>query len=136
MNPSERTYVAPVTVGTIENSGMPLVFFAASAPGFNNQTCTGFFNSSLYALGLLSGQPEVDLDGSGGADASVAVTDSKITGLYARDGQMYVSKSGGLGTGAGGVTVYGDGDFSDDVTTGGSGLTIQVLVDSFRISPF
>ncbi len=25
------------------------------------QTCTGFFNSSLYALGLLSGQAEVDL---------------------------------------------------------------------------
>ncbi len=136
LNPGERTYVAPVTVGTLENSGMPLVFFAASAPGFNVSTCTGFFNSSLYALGLLSGQPEVDLDGGGGTDTSVAIADSKITGLYARDGQMYVSNSGGLGSGAGSLTVYGDGDFSDDVTTGGSGITIQVLVDGFRISPF
>ncbi len=136
LNAGERTYVAPVTVGTLDNSAMPLVFFAASAPGFNVSTCTGFFNSSLYALGLLSGQAEVDLDGSGGADTSVGISDSKITGLYARDGQMYVSKSGGLGTGAGSLTVYGDGDFSDDVTTGGSGITIQVLVDGFRISPF
>jgi hypothetical protein len=47
-------------MGTVENSAMPLVFFAASAPGFDNATCTGFFNSSLYALGLLSGQAEVD----------------------------------------------------------------------------
>jgi len=114
---------------------MPLVFFAASAPGFDNATCTGFFNSSLYALGLLSGQAEVDLDG-GGPDESVAIANSKITGLYARDGHLYVSKSGGLGSGAGSLTVYGDGDFSDDVSSGGGGLTIQVLVDGFRISPF
>jgi hypothetical protein len=111
------------------------VFFAASQPGFNTATCTGFFNSSLFALGLLSGQAEVDLNG-GGPDESISIADSKITGLYAREGQMYVSKSGGLGSGAGNVTVYGDGDFSDDVSTGGSGITIQVLVDGFRISPF
>ena len=134
LNPEERTYVAPVTIGTVENPGTPLVFFAASQPGFDTTTCTGFFNSSLYALGLLSGQAEVDLDG-GGVDESVAVTNSKITGLYARDGHLYVARSGGLGT-SGGLTVYGDGDFSDDVTTGGSGNTIQVLVDGFRISPF
>jgi hypothetical protein len=134
LNPEERTYVAPVTIGTVENSAMPLVFFAASQPGFDTATCTGFFNSSLYALGLLSGQAEVDLDG-GGPDESVAVTNSKITGLYARDGHLYVARSGGLGT-SGGLTVYGDGDFSDDVTSGGSGNTIQVLVDGFRISPF
>ncbi|HJS73517.1 MAG TPA: PilC/PilY family type IV pilus protein, partial [Vicinamibacteria bacterium] len=135
LNPDERVYISPVTVGTVENSGTPMVFFAASAPGFNTQTCTGFFNSSLYALGLLSGQAELDLDG-GGPDTSLAIADSKITGLYARSGHVYVSKSGGLGANSGSVTVYGDGDFSDDVSTGGSGITIQVLVDGFRISPF
>jgi hypothetical protein len=135
LNPQERVYIPPVTVGTVENSATPLVFFAASQPGFNTATCTGFFNSSLFALGLLSGQAEVDLNG-GGPDESISIADSKITGLYAREGQMYVSKSGGLGSGAGNVTVYGDGDFSDDVSTGGSGITIQVLVDGFRISPF
>jgi hypothetical protein len=135
LNPDERVYIAPVTIGTVENSGMPLVFFAASAPGFAVATCTGYFNSSLYALGLLSGQAEVDLDG-GGPDESVAIANSKITGLYARDGHLYVSKSGGLGSGSGSTTVYGDGDFSDDVSGGGGGLTIQVLVDGFRISPF
>jgi Tfp pilus tip-associated adhesin PilY1 len=135
LNPGERVYISPVTIGTVENTATPLVFFAASQPGFDNATCTGFFNSSLFALGLLSGQAEVDLDG-GGPDESLAIANSKITGLYAREGQLYVSKSGGLGSGSGNVTVYGDGDFSDDVGTGGSGLTIQVLVDGFRISPF
>jgi len=135
LNSGERVYIAPVTIGTVDNTAIPLVFFAASAPGFSTATCTGFFNSSLYALGLLSGQAEVDLDG-GGNDESVSVSDSKITGLYARDGHLYVSKSGGLGSGAGSLDVYGSGDFSDDVQSGGSGLTIQVLVDGFRISPF
>jgi hypothetical protein len=134
LNPGERVYIAPVTIGTVDAS-TPMVFFAASAPGFDTQTCTGFFNSSLYALGLLSGQAEVDLDG-GGPDESIAIAGSKITGLYARSGNLYVSESGGLGNNAGGVSVYGDGDFSDDVSTGGSGITIQVLVDGFRISPF
>jgi hypothetical protein len=132
--PGERSYIAPVTIGTVENAAMPLVFFAASEPGFDTTTCTGFFNSTLYALGLFSGQAEVDLDG-GGPDEGVAISNSKITGLYARDGHLYVSKSGGLG-GAGSLSVYGDGDFSDDVSTGGSGVTIQVLVDGFRVSPF
>jgi len=31
---------------------------------------------------------------------------------------------------------YGDGKFSDDVPGGGGGPAIQILVDSFRISPF
>jgi hypothetical protein len=135
LNAGERVYIAPVTVGTLENAGLPMVFFAASAPGFSAQTCTGFFDSSLYALGLVSGQAEVDLDG-GGPDESIAIAGSKITGLYARSGHLYVSESGGLGANAGGVSVYGDGDFSDDVSSGGSGITIQVLVDGFRISPF
>lgn len=135
LNPGERVYIAPVTMGTVDNTAIPLVFFAASSPGFDTATCTGYFNSSLYALGLLSGQAEVDLDG-GGADTSVAISNSKVTGLYARNGHLYVSKSGGLGSGAGSLDVYGSGDFSDDVVSGGSGLTIQVLVDGFRIPPF
>jgi len=136
LKPLERVYISPVTIGTVENTGMPLVFFAASEPGFSVATCTGYFNSTLYALGLISGQAEVDLD-SGGPDESLAIPNSKITGLYARDGHLYVSKSGGLGTGSGGLTVYGDGDFSDDAGNGGGGMiTIQVLVDGFRVSSF
>jgi hypothetical protein len=137
LNPGERVYISPVVVGTFENSAMPVVFFAASQPAFDAATCTGYFNSSLYALGLLSGQAEVDLDGGGGADASVGIPGSKITGVFVDPtGHLYVSKSGGLGSGNGSLSVYGDGDFSDDVSTGGSGVTIQVLVDGFRVSPF
>ncbi len=138
LKPGERTYVAPVTLGTVQNTAVPLVVFAASQPAFNSATCTGFFNSTLYALGILSGNPEIDLDGNAGADASLGITGSKITGLYKDEtGHLYVSKSGGLGSGSGGVAVYGDGDFSDDAGGGaGSGITIQVLVDGFRMSPF
>ena len=135
LNPQERVYVSPVTIGAVANSAMPVVFFASSAPGFDNTTCTGFFNSTLFALGLFSGQAEVDLNG-GGPDESVSISGSKITGLYARNDQVYVSKSGGLGASSGSVTLYGDGDFSDDPPTGGSSITIQVMVDGFRISPF
>jgi hypothetical protein len=130
----ERVYVTPVTIGEMGDGGTAMVFFAASNPGFSVQTCSGFFTSSLYALGIVSGAAEVDLDGSG-ADASVNLGDSKVAGLYARDGNLFVSKSGGLGS-AGSLSVYGDGDFSDDIQSGGNGITIQVLVDSFRISPF
>jgi hypothetical protein len=129
----ERVYVTPVTIGEMD-AGIALVFFAASLPGFNAQTCSGFFTSSLYALGIVSGQAEVDLDGSGN-DASVSLGDSKVSGLYARDGNLFVSESGGLGQ-SGSLSIYGDGDFSDDIQSGGNGITIQVLVDSFRISPF
>ncbi|MGH9337235.1 MAG: hypothetical protein ACRD21_26105, partial [Vicinamibacteria bacterium] len=132
--PEERTYVTAVTIGEIGDTTLPLVFFAASQPTFDTATCSGKFFSSLYALGILSGQAEVDLDG-GGNDDQLNLGESKVTGLYARDGNLYVSESGGLGAG-GSLSVYGDGDFSDDVSTGGSGVTIQVLVDGFRISPF
>ena len=46
------------------------------------------------------------------------------------------SESGGLGT-AGSLSVYGDGDFSDDLpSSGGGSYLVQVLVDYFRMSPF
>jgi len=136
LNPQERVYVTPVTLGSVVNSTLPVVFFAASQPGFDNATCTGFFNSTLFALGLVSGQAEMDLNGGGGPDASVAVAGSKITGLYARNENVYVSKSGGLGSGSGSVAVIGSGDFSDYPPNGSGSITIQVMVDGFRISPF
>ncbi len=131
----QRVYIAPVTIGQVGDATPALVFFAASQPAFDTTVCTGKFYSSLYGLGILSGQAEVDLDGNGGNDESLDTGDGKITGLYARAGNLYVSESGGIGT-SGNLSVYGDGDFSDDIKSGGSGITIQVLVDSFRISPF
>jgi len=134
LNAEERVYVAPVTVGRVGNPVAPLVFFAASKPTLDLSTCTTQFFSTLYALGILSGQAEVDLDG-GGKDESVDLGVGKVTGLYARNKNVWVSQSGGIGTG-GSLTSYGDGKFSDDVPGGGGGPAIQILVDSFRISPF
>ena len=131
----QRVYVAPVTIGKLGDPTPAMVFFAASKPAFNTTVCQGEFFSSLYALGIVSGQPQVDLDGNGGKDTSVDLGKDKVTGLFARQGNLYVSESGGLGA-SGKLSVYGDGSYADDVTSGGTWTTIQVLVDSFRISPF
>ena len=135
LNPDERVYVSPVTIGKIGDAVPPVVFFAASKPLFNGAFCETHFFSSLFALGVFSGQAEVDLDG-GANDESVDLGRSKVTGLYARGNELYVSESGGLGT-AGSLSVYGDGDFSDDLpSSGGGSYLVQVLVDYFRMSPF
>jgi hypothetical protein len=135
LNPDQRVYVPPVTVGKIGDPIAPVVFFAASKPEFDAGTCESEFASSLYALGVLSGQAEVDLDG-GGNDTSVDLGNNKVTGLDVADGNLYVSESGGLGA-SGELDVYGDGDFSDDAGAGGTPwATVQVLIDSFRVSPF
>jgi hypothetical protein len=134
LDPDQRVYVPPVTVGKIGDPVSPVVFFAASRPEFSLVTCESQFFTSLYALGVVSGQAEVDLDG-GGNDESIDLGQSKVAGLDVADGNLYVSKSGGLGT-SGSLSVYGDGDFSDDVSGATPWSTIQMFVDSFRISPF
>jgi hypothetical protein len=134
LNPDERVYVAPVTIGKIGDPVPPVVFFGASRPVFNAAICEGTFYSSLWALGIESGQAEVDLDGNG-KDESVSLGENKITGLYARDGNLYVSESGGLGA-TGSLTVYGDGSFADDIGGGAVNAAVQFFVESVRISPF
>jgi hypothetical protein len=134
LNPDERVYVAPVAIGKVGDPVPPVVFFAASRPFFNAAVCEGTFYSSLWALGIESGQAEVDLDG-GGNDESVSLGENKITGLYSRDGNLYVSESGGLGA-SGSLTVYGDGSFADDIGGGAVNAAVQFFVESVRISPF
>jgi len=136
LNAEERVQVAPVTVGRVGDPVVaPVVFFAATRSEFELSSCSDKFFSTLYALGIVSGQAEVDLDSDGSKDESVDLGSGKVTGLYARNKNVWVSKSGGLDT-AGSLTFYGDGKFSDDPPTTGGGMTIQMLVDSFRISPF
>jgi hypothetical protein len=131
LNAGERVYVAPVTIGRVGDPVVvPVVFFAASKATFDVSTCRDKFFSTLFALGIVSGQAEVDLDSDGAVDASLDLGAGKVTGLYARNENVWV---GGLDTG---LTSYGDGKFDDPPPTTGGGLTIQMLVDSFRISPF
>ena len=133
LNPEERVYVAPAVIGQIANQAPPIVFFAASRPTFDPVTCDSEFFSSLWAVEIFGGLAYVDLDGTG-VDDNVDLGQSKVTGIYARGSNLYVSESGGLGS-AGNLTVYGDGEFEDG-PTGGGGFSIQVLVDGFRMSPF
>jgi len=135
LNPDERVYVAPAVIGQISNTTPPIVFFAASRPTFNTVTCEGEFFSTLWAVEIFGGLAYVDLDGSGVGE-HVDLGQGKVTGIYARGSNLYVSESGGLSS-TGGLTVYGDGKFEDGPRgTGGAGFTVHVIIDGFRMSPF
>ena len=134
LNPEERVLVAPLTIGTLGDPDPPVVFFAATRSELDVSVCNTRFFSTLFALGVESGQAAVDLDG-GGYDESVSLGETKVTGLYARSGNLYVSESGGLGSSSG-TTAYGDSDFSDELPTSGGIFTIQMLIEGFRLSPF
>ena len=134
LDSEERVYVAPIVIGKVGNVMPPVVFFAGSRPYFNGATCETEFFSSLYALGIFSGMAEVDFDG-GGNDESIDLGEGKVTGLYARGNNLYVSESGGLGS-EGSLSAYGDGDFSDEAAAGGANFAVQILVNGFRLSPF
>jgi hypothetical protein len=135
-NPEERMFVPAVTAGEIGDPLPAVVFFAASREDFDRTVCTITFNSSLYALGIESGNPEFDLDSSQPGEDVVSLGEGKVQGLFVRDGNLYVSESGGLGS-TGSVDVFGDGTFDDDPRPPGIGqFTLQLLIEGFRISPF
>ncbi len=137
-NPEERMFVPAVTAGNIGDPDnlRAVVFFAGSREDFDTTVCSITFNSTLYALGIESGLAEFDLDSSQPGEDSVALGEGKVTGLFVRDGNTYVSESGGIGS-EGSVSVYGDGTFDDDPPPPGIGqFTLQLLIEGFRISPF
>ena len=97
--------------------------------------CTSSFFSTLYAIGVESGQPEFDLDPDSPGETSTSLGEGKAT-LFGRDGNLYVTRSGGLDLNVD-VSVFGDGNFDDDSMPSGSGpFSIQLSVEGFRISPF
>lgn len=135
VDPEERVYVAPVVIGSFENGSDPVVFFASSRPTFDGNTCETKFFSTLWGLTITDGLAFADLDGTGVSE-NVDLGEGKVTGLYARGKNLYVSESGGLGS-SGSLSVYGDGQFEDGLPGGGGGsFSIQVMVDGFRMSPF
>jgi hypothetical protein len=135
-NPEERMFVQAVTAGRIGDPLPPVVFFAASREDFDETVCSATFQSSLYAIGVQSGLPEFDLISTQPGEDVASLGEGKVQGLFVRDGQLYVSESGGLGTG-GSVSVFGDGSFDDDPPPPGIGqFTLQLLIEGFRISPF
>jgi len=127
-----RVFIAPVTANTADGNGT--VFFASNRPEFLPATCTTSVSSRLYAFQARTGLGAYDLDpNQAGTQSSVDTgTGTKITGLYHRDGHLYVSKSGGFGV-ASETEVRGSGEFGSQ---GGSGPLVNVLVNSFRLSPF
>jgi hypothetical protein len=137
LNPEERVYVAPVTFGVVGDPAAPAsVVFAASRPTFNAAVCEGTFFSTLYGLTVDTGVASVDMTGDGSPDASLDLGETKVAGLFGSGENLFISESGGLGQ-SGALTYYSNnGDFSDGPSGGGSWTSIQVLVDSFRISPF
>ncbi len=135
-NPEERMFVQPVTLGQIGDTLPPVVFFASSREDFNTSTCVVTFSSTLYALGVLSGSAEFDLDRTQDRMEKTSLGTGKVAGMFGRDGNLYVSESGGLGA-AGNVAQWGLNEYDDDPAPPGVGqFTLQLLIEGFRISPF
>ena len=136
LDPEERVYVAAAVIGKIpsENGVPPVVFFAASRPTFNTTLCETQFFSSLWAVEIFGGSAYVDLDGTGVGE-NVDLGQSKVTGIFARGSNLYVSESGGLGS-SGSLSVYGDGEFEDGPTGGAGAFSLRVMIEGFRMSPF
>jgi hypothetical protein len=137
-NPEERMFVQPRTAGQIGDPTNlePAVFFAASRENVAATTCAVSFNSTLYSSGIETGLPLFDLDTTQPEDSQTSLGDTKVQQLFIRDGNLYVSESGGLG-GTGSVSVWGDNTFDDDPAPAGIGrFKLQLLVEGFRISPF
>jgi hypothetical protein len=137
-NPEERMFVQAVTTGQIGDPTnlAPAVTFAATREDFEVATCAIAFHSTLYAESIETGLPLFDLDTTQPGTSQTALGESKVQGLFVRDGNLYVSESGGLG-GVGSVSVWGDNTFDDDPAPAGIGqFTLQLLIEGFRISPF
>ncbi|HXV61661.1 MAG TPA: hypothetical protein VEK15_13265, partial [Vicinamibacteria bacterium] len=135
-NPGERMLVPAVTAGTIGDPAPPVVFFAATSETLDTTLCEFNFSSTLYAVGIESGLPEFDLDVTQPGTGQASLGDVMVQGLFVRDGNLYVTQSGGIGT-SGGVSVWGDGSFDDQPAPASFGqYTLMLLVEGFRISPF
>ena len=131
---NERIFVSPVTAPTPDGNGA--VFFASSAPGVDLVTCTNIFTSTLFGFGATTGAADFDMDESqSGSQSSTHVGNVKVTGLFHREGHLYVSKSGGLGV-TGSTEVRGSDEFPK--ITGGSsmGNAVSFSLSGYRFSPF
>ena len=131
----ERQSEQSVTAGQIGDDDRAVVFFVAFEESFDVAACTVSFRSTLYAVGIESGMTEFDLDETQEGEISTDLGEGKAF-LFARDGNVYVTKSGGLGVSAE-VSVWGDGEFDQPAPPGGyDGFSVAVRIDGFRISPF
>jgi hypothetical protein len=129
----ERVIVPPVGIGEADKA---TVFFASTRSELNPSTCTMQFSGTLFGLGLFTGLGVFDLDPATAGDQTSVATTGKTTGIYARDGSIYVSQSGGIEA-EGGTLILGDPDFEDELDdASASNGTVQLLVRGFRMSPF
>jgi len=126
-----RTLVAPVTARNTSTNGV--VFFASSTQELVLASCTVEFTSTLTAAAVTGGLGAFDLDPTlGGVQGTVDLGLGKTVGLFHRDEHLYVSKSGGLGV-AGETMVLGSDTFPTPAAATGN---LQILVETFRLSPF
>ncbi|MEE9264691.1 MAG: hypothetical protein V3V11_09565, partial [Vicinamibacteria bacterium] len=127
----DRMGVSPVVARNTATNGV--VFFASFRTDLDPVLCQTNFFSTLFAAGVSTGLGSFDLDpDTGGIQDTADLGEGKVTGLFHRDGHLYVSKSGGL-KGASETQVRGSDEFPQPMVSAG---TIQVLVDAFRLSPF
>jgi hypothetical protein len=133
--PEERMFVPAVTIGRVNQTEGALVFFAASRENFDLVNCAVRFTSTLYTRTITGGQPGFDLESSRVGQDYASLGETKAQGLFARDGNLYVSESGGLAA-SGRVGIWGAGFEADAAPAGFGQYTLQLLVEGFRIAPF
>jgi hypothetical protein len=117
--------------------GGETIFFAGTRMGLDVDVCRVRFFSTLYGVHVSTGLGTFDMDPTTGGDQeSMNLGEGKTTGMFFRDGQLYVSRSGAIGV-EGDTLVLGDPGprNMNDMVPAFSG-TVQVLVRSFRMSPF
>lgn len=128
----ERVFVAPIVTKTA-------VFFGTTSVAYNLSVCRNQFASSLYAMMATTGAGGLfDVDPvAGGTQSQASLGAGKLQGMYYRQGQLYLSKSGGIDVPSE-TLVQGDGLFDKTITSGGYGPTtsVQLTVGSFRLSVF
>ncbi len=130
----ERIFVAPVTAPTPNGNGA--VFFASTAPGIDPVTCANIFTSTLFGFGATTGTADFDMDDSqAGTQSSTHVANTKVTGLFHREGHLYISKSGGLNA-TGSTEVRGSDEFPQISGGGTLGNALTFSLSGYRFSPF
>jgi hypothetical protein len=133
------TYDLPDGERVISNPvvGGQTIFFAGTSTAFDMAACRLRFYSTLYGVHVSTGLGTFDMDPTTGGDQdTMGLGEGKTTGMFFRDGQLYVSRSGAIGV-EGDTLILGDpGPRNMNEMVPGFSGTVQVLVRGFRMSPF
>jgi hypothetical protein len=126
----ERVVVPPVVGGET-------IFFTGTSSELDTDECRVRFYSSIYGVHVSTGLGTFDMDpNTSGEQESMNLGEGKVAGMFFRDNQLYVSRSGGIGVEGDTLVIGDDGPQNMNDMVPSFGGTVQILVRGFRMSPF